>query len=234
MTELILLRHGETVGQSSIRLYGATDIALSPVGEQQAARAAAALRTHSFSRIVSSPLQRARKTAEIVHSVQTSRPFGPEQTSRPSGPEQTSRPSGPEQTAPVALVVLHDLREVDFGAWEGLTWAEVAERDPDNHRLWQQTRPHFNYPGGEARPDFLRRIHAAAREIPQDPGPTLAVLHKGVIKAVIAALTGMSYEEATHLPVPLGSLHHLERTGDTWQLITVGRTDHLGDLYIPD
>lgn len=207
MTELILLRHGETVGQSSIRLYGATDIALSPVGEQQAGRAAAALRTHSFSRIVSSPLQRARRTAEIVHAA---------------------------QAAPGALVVLDDLREVDFGAWEGLTWAEVAERDPDNHRRWQQTRPRFDYPGGEARPDFLRRIDAAAREIPQDPGPTLAVLHKGVIKAVIAALTGMPYEEATHLPVPLGSLHHLQRTGDAWQLISVGRTDHLGDLYIPD
>jgi len=207
MTELILLRHGETVGQSSIRLYGATDIALSPVGEQQAARAAAALRAHSFSRIVSSPLQRARKTAEIVHST---------------------------QTAPVALTVLHDLREVDFGAWEGLTWAEVAERDPDNHRIWQQTRPRFNYPSGEARPDFLRRITSAAREIPHASGPTLAVLHKGVIKAVIAALTGMPYEEATHLPVPLGSLHHLERSGDSWQLTTVGRTDHLGDLYIPD
>jgi len=216
MTELILLRHGETVGQSSIRLYGATDIALSPVGEQQAARAAAALRAHSFSRIVSSPLQRARKTAEIVLAAQTSRPFGP------------------DLTTPNALTVLHDLREVDFGAWEGLTWAEVAERDPDNHRLWQQTRPRFNYPGGEARPDFLRRITSAAREIPHASGPTLAVLHKGVIKAVIAALTGMPYEEATHLPVPLGSLHHLERSGDSWQLTTVGRTDHLGDLYIPD
>ncbi len=213
MTELILLRHGETVGQSSIRLYGATDIALSPVGEQQAARAATALRTHSFSRIVSSPLQRARKTAEIVLAAQTPRSCGPEA---------------------VALTVLHDLREVDFGAWEGLTWAEVAERDPDNHRLWQQTRPRFNYPGGEARPDFLRRTTSAAREIPHTSGPTLAVLHKGVIKAVIAALTGMPYEEATHLPVPLGSLHHLERRGDTWQLTTVGRTDHLGDLYIPD
>lgn len=210
MTELILLRHGETVGQSSIRLYGATDIALSPVGEQQAARAAAALRAHSFSRIVSSPLQRARKTAEIVLAAQAS------------------------PTEAVALTVLHDLREVDFGAWEGLTWAEVAERDPDNHRIWQQTRPRFNYPSGEARPDFLRRITSAAREIPHASGPTLAVLHKGVIKAVIAALTGMPYEEATHLPVPLGSLHHLERRGDSWQLTTVGRTDHLGDLYIPD
>lgn len=207
MTELILLRHGETVGQSSIRLYGATDIALSPVGEQQAAAAAAALRSHAFSRIVSSPLQRARRTAEIVHSA---------------------------QTTPGALAVLADLREVDFGAWEGLTWAEVAERDPDNHRLWQQTRPHFTYPRGESRPDFLRRVQTAAREIPRDPGPTLAVLHKGVIKAVIAALTGIPYDEAVNLPVPLGSLHHLERRDDRWHLTTSGRTDHLGDLYIPD
>lgn len=210
MTELILLRHGETVGQSSIRLYGATDIALSPVGEQQAARAAAALRTHAFTRIVSSPLQRARRSAEIVRSAQTS-------------------------AAP--LTILGDLREVDFGAWEGLTWAEVAARDPDNHRLWQQAGPGlagFTYPGGEARPAFTRRVHAAARQIFTAPGPTLAVLHKGVIKSVIAALTGMPPETASQLPVPLGSLQHLTRSGDGWQLTAVGCVDHLGDLYIPD
>jgi broad specificity phosphatase PhoE len=208
MTELILLRHGETVGQSSIRLYGATDIALSPLGEQQAARAAAALQARRLARVVASPLQRARRSAEIVLAA---------------------------QPAPAAtLEVVDDLREVDFGTWEGLTWAEVEARDPDNHRLWQTTFAGFTYPGGEARPAFTRRIHAAAREIPQGPGPTLAVLHKGVIKNVIAALTGMPIDAAHHLPVPLGSLHHLRRIGDTWQLTAVGQVDHLGDLYVPD
>jgi broad specificity phosphatase PhoE len=207
MTELILLRHGETVGQSSIRLYGATDIPLSPVGEQQATRAAAALRSHGFTRIVTSPLQRARRSAEIVLAAQ---------------------PPGAQ------LEVVDDLREVDFGAWEGLTWAEIAARDPDNHRRWHTDRPHFTFPGGEARPDFTRRIHAAARAIPQGPGPTLAVLHKGVIKSVIAALTGMPPEQALDLPVPLASLQRLVLKGDAWQLVAVGQTDHLGDLYIPD
>lgn len=208
MTELILLRHGETVGQSSIRLYGATDIALSPLGEQQAARAAAALRTRRLTRVVTSPLQRARRSAEIVLAA---------------------------QPAPAAtLEVLDDLREVDFGTWEGLTWAEVEARDPDNHRLWQTTFPSFTYPGGEARPAFMRRVHAAAWQIPHDPGPTLAVLHKGVIKNVIAALTGIPLEEAHRLDVPLGSLHHLRRDGDTWQLTAQGQIDHLGDLYVPD
>lgn len=207
MTELILLRHGETVGQSSIRLYGATDIALSPLGEQQAARAAAALRPHSFARIVTSPLQRARRSAEIVLA---------------------------SQTPGAILEVVPDLREVDFGTWEGLTWAEVADRDPDNHRLWHTARTSFTYPGGEARTDFIRRVHTAARAIPHATGPTLAVLHKGVIKAVIAALTGMPPDEAAELPIPLASLQRLHLDGDTWRLITVGETDHLGDLYVPD
>lgn len=207
MIELILLRHGETLGQSSIRLYGATDIALSPLGEQQAARAAAALRARTFARIVTSPLQRARRSAEIVRAAQTS---------------------------PGPLEVVPDLREVDFGAWEGLTWAEVADRDPDNHHRWQTERPHFTYPGGEARADFLRRVHSAAHALHHDPGPTLAVLHKGVIKAVIAALTGMPYTEAADLPVPLASVQRLERRSDAWHLAAVGDVDHLGDLYVPD
>ena len=71
---LVLLRHGETVGQSSIRLHGATDVALSSVGEQQAQRAAAALAGRHFARVLCSPLQRARRTAEIVLAALTAPP----------------------------------------------------------------------------------------------------------------------------------------------------------------
>ena len=58
-------------------------------------------------------------------------------------------------------------------------------------------------PGGEPRASFRARVHAAARQQLGTPtaGLTLAVLHKGVIKAVIAALTGRSPAELAELPV---------------------------------
>ncbi len=63
---VVLLRHGETVGQSSIRFYGATDIALSGLGTDQAATAARAVGHQSFDLVVASPLQRAWRSASIV------------------------------------------------------------------------------------------------------------------------------------------------------------------------
>jgi broad specificity phosphatase PhoE len=208
---LILLRHGETVGQSSIRLHGATDVALSRLGEQQAERAAAALAHLRLARVLSSPLQRARRTAEIVLAAQAQPPPG------------------------AALEVVPDLREIDFGAWEGWTYAEAEQRDPDNFQRWRSDGLAFDYPGGEPRSSFRARVHAAARAslgAPDlgAPGPTLAVLHKGVIKAVLAALTGQDPAQLASLPVSLGSLHRLQWRDDAWHLISHNDTTHLGEL----
>ena len=211
MTELFLLRHGETTGQSSIRLYGATDIALSDLGEAQLSRAAAALAPHRFTRVLTSPLCRARRSAEIVLAA---------------------------QSAPAPLEVLADFREIDFGAWEGWTFAEAEARDPDGYRRWQREGTAFTYPGGESRAAFHARVHAAAHAAlvtttPADH-PILGVLHKGVIKAVIAALTGRTAADIDALPISLGSLHRLRwrGPGQPWTLLASNDTAHLGDLDI--
>ncbi len=203
MTDLILLRHGETVGQSSIRLYGATDIALSPIGEQQARRAAAVLRAHRFARVLSSPLQRARRSAEIVLEALDPAP---------------------------TLELVPGFREIDFGAWEGWTYAEAETRDPDGFARWRSEGHSFTYPDGESRVAFLARIAAAVAALDPAQGPTLAVLHKGVIKATLAVLTGRPIAELAEQPIALASIHRLRWTGERWQLLSVGETAHLGDL----
>jgi broad specificity phosphatase PhoE len=207
MTDLVLLRHGETVGQSSIRLYGSTDIPLSPIGEAQLGRAAAALSPHRFVRVLTSPLQRARRSAEIVLAA---------------------------QREPAALEVVTDFREIDFGAWEGWTYAEAEARDPDGYRRWHSEGTAFTYPAGESRSAFHARVHAAAHALlaAPGPGPILGVLHKGVIKAVLAALTGQTPEAVASLPISLGSLHRLRWTGSVWELVATNETAHLGDLDI--
>ena len=66
LEHLVVVRHGETVGQSSIRYYGATDIALSGLGADQVAQATAAIGPQDFDLVVASPLQRAWQSARIV------------------------------------------------------------------------------------------------------------------------------------------------------------------------
>ena len=66
LERIVLLRHGETVGRSSVRYYGATDVALSGLGADQAAAAARAIGGQAFDLVVASSLQRAWRSASIV------------------------------------------------------------------------------------------------------------------------------------------------------------------------
>lgn len=203
--EIVLVRHGETVGQSSIRLYGATDVALSPVGLAQIERVAALLRGEAFAAVLASPRVRSRAAAEIV---------------------ARERSPAPE------VVVVPEFAEVDFGAWEGLTFEEVAARDPEGLARYHAEGHDFTYPGGEARRAFWARVQAGARRVlAPGRGRVAAVLHKGVIKAVIAALTGMPVAEAAALPVSLAGVYRLRPGRDgRWDISLQNATGHLGEL----
>ncbi|MFF2076250.1 bifunctional RNase H/acid phosphatase [Kitasatospora sp. NPDC058162] len=109
-TTFVLLRHGETPLTPEKRFSGSggTDPELSEKGRWQAERAAEALAARgSIQAVVASPMRRTRQTAEIV-------------------------------AARLGLEVRYEdgLREVDFGDWEGLTFAEVQERYPDDLSAW--------------------------------------------------------------------------------------------------
>lgn len=201
---LILVRHGETVGQSSVRLYGATDVALSATGVAQIEAVAACLRREPLAALIASPLQRSRVAAEIVAAA---------------------------QPRPPAITTVAEFAEVDFGAWEGLTFDEVAARDPEGLRRFHAEGLEFTYPGGEQRRHLWARVRSAAlRELAPARGHVAAVLHKGVIKAALAALVGLTPEEAAELPVSLGGIYRLERRDGRWDISQRNATAHLGAL----
>lgn len=193
MAELVLVRHGETVGQSSIRLYGATDVELAPEGEAQLAAAGRSLAGHRFDRVLTSPLRRARRSAEVLLA-------------------HVPHPAIP-------LEPVEAFREVDFGRWEGLTWAEVAARDPEEHRRFAALGLAFTYPGGESRQAFFARVRAGVSAIEQacasDREHVLVVAHKGVIKAIAATL--LEAEIVDDVELPLGSVHRFTRADGRWR-----------------
>ena len=204
--ELVLVRHGETTGQSSIRFYGRTDVPLSDLGRRQMARAAAALAWERFDRCVTSPLSRARESAAIM--------------------------LGPRAIEPR---VVPALAEVDFGRWEGLTREEIAARDPQRHAVWLTAGPSFQYPGGEARPALRERVARATREeLGGAPGRTLAVLHKGVMKIVLASLLALDHAHLRRLPIDLGSIHRLTWAAGRWTYASRNEIAHLGADHLAD
>jgi ribonuclease H / adenosylcobalamin/alpha-ribazole phosphatase len=119
-TTTLLLRHGQTAMSKERRFAGRGDIALTKEGARQAASAARRLAKSSIDIIVTSPLQRARRTAEAV-----------------------------AEATGAAMEVDDDLIEADFGAWEGLTFAEAGQRWPAELSAWM-TSPDAAPPDGES------------------------------------------------------------------------------------
>jgi broad specificity phosphatase PhoE len=179
LNRIVMVRHGETVGESSIRYYGATDVRLSDLGRQQAREARLALPGDAFPLVFTSPLSRAWESATIIS-------FGDR------------------------VRILDELREIDFGDWEGLTAEEIRARDPIRYEDWQQKRPGFEFPGGERRADFQKRVDRAV-DLMLDCGVSsaLVVVHKGVIRAIARCILG-GEELAEGVP-ELGAIVQLTR-----------------------
>ncbi len=200
---LVLVRHGETVGGSTIRLFGATDLELSELGRSQARRVAAALVGEGFEAVYASPMRRAVEFAALALP----------------GRIPTLVPG---------------LREIDFGDWEGLTWDEVAARDPEGYRRCRIEGAGFTYPGGDSRRGFRERIAAAVPDLFAGTATrVVAVLHKGVIKSVLATLLGRDPESFRDHPVDLGSLHLLRQSEEGWILDSANQVEHLGEDHRP-
>ena len=185
LQRIVMVRHGETVGQSSVRYYGSTDVALSDLGREQVRAAARELPGDAFDLVVTSPLSRAWQSAALV-----------------------------APGRPIRLEA--DLREIDFGNWEGLSAAEIEARDPDRYRDWKQQRPGFDYPNGERRVDFQARVARAVEAMLAGRAASLlVVVHKGVIRAIVRNLTG---EELDRDRPELGGLVIVTRIGENWML----------------
>ncbi|SRR5579875_101275 len=199
-TTFVLVRHGETEGNSSIRYHGVTDVLLSDLGRAQMRATRAALQQHIAgdpAPIFASPLLRAIESARLLAS----------------------------KTAD--LTPIEEFREINFGLFEGLTAEEIRDRHPAEHRRWMQARfaPDFTFPGGENRREFTARVARGLERMLALCGDAtgayvLLVAHRGVIRTIVNQLTG-----AEPL-VELGSIQILQ--GDSaWRAEHLDLIDHL-------
>lgn len=164
-TRFFLIRHGETLANREMRYIGSRDDALSPTGEIQATQLASALAPLPITAIYSSPLQRAQKTAEAIAT--------------------------PHQ---LAVQVTGELRECDFGAWEGLSRAEVLAHSPEyaqHLHAWEQDAT-IAPPGGESFAAMQQRVSAFVEQLAEThSGEALALVsHVGPIKVLLATALG--------------------------------------------
>jgi glucosyl-3-phosphoglycerate phosphatase len=194
VTDLVIVRHAESVWNAEGRWQGWADPPLSPRGAEQATQAGRALVTLTEGIgapdvLASSDLRRARQTAELLFAglpATGARPDGNEAGGNEAG--GTGRSSAP---APAAIVVDSDLREYDTGDWTGLTRHEIAARWPEELAEWDAGRLDHT-PGGEDRAVFVARLFGALERLRRaaPDGRVVAVSHGRAIHAMASAIGG--------------------------------------------
>ncbi|MFI2259126.1 bifunctional RNase H/acid phosphatase [Streptomyces tubercidicus] len=179
---LVLLRHGETALTPEKRFSGSggTDPELSAAGRRQAEAAATALAARgTIQAVVSSPLRRCRETAEAVAA-----------------------------RLGLEVRIEEGLRETDFGAWEGLTFAEVRERFPEDLDAWLGSARVAPTGGGESFAAVARRV-AVARDklLARYAGKTvLLVTHVTPVKTLVRLALGAPPESLFRMELSAASL----------------------------
>jgi alpha-ribazole phosphatase len=97
----------------------------------------------------------------------------------------------------IPQVVRPALREIDFGQWEGLSWEQIEQIDPEYARKWVARYPHLPAPSGESFQAFEARVLEEVNHLLDDNRGHIAVVtHGGVIRVVLQHLCGQSDEEA--------------------------------------
>ena len=205
MTEIILIRHGETAWNRERRMQGQTDTPLSDIGRAQAEALGQRMATHPFSALYSSDLSRAYETAAAV--------------ARVSGREIRRDPA---------------LRERTFGIFEGLTYAEMAQRYPEEHARFLQRDADYAVPGGESPRQFYERgltcINGIADAHPNEC--VVVVTHGMVLDTLHRAARNMSQTEKRDAPLYNASLNTLRREGSTWREVSGGDITHLTEAGV--
>jgi probable phosphoglycerate mutase len=176
-----LARHGETADNKDRRFQGQKDVALNDTGREQAGVLAEAAQDHGFVALYTSPLVRARETAEIVGAA-----LGLE-------PQLDDR-----------------LKEVDTGDWTGRLKDDIAHEDPDGWAAFGRGGEDWRFPGGESLQDQQDRVIAALVDITQTALlPALVVCHRGVVRCALAHTQKRGLDTYHEWTVPNGELIRL-------------------------
>ena len=167
MTKIIFVRHGQTEWNVLGRYQGQTDVALSPLGIEQAEKLAAHFPVDKIEAVYSSDLARAMKTASCVADR--------------CGLTVEPRP---------------ELRELTFGDWEGLTDDEIVAKWPDALENFFLHPDVLDIPHGESFPKLRERALACVEEIvARHPDQTVAVFaHGAILRTILTAALHMDLQ----------------------------------------
>ena len=200
MTRILLVRHGETELQSSLRYWGKTDVALGPIGLHQAEQLRDRLAMERIDFIYSSELKRATDTADIIAARHN-----------------------------LKVITCPELREIDFGKLEGMEFNEIHSQFPEVEKMWLARDPALVYPDGESLTDFENRVMTFETRLKNHRAndTILIIAHAGVLRTLICQLLGLEMKNRWSLRVDLASLSIVETYPEINMLCLLNDVSHL-------
>lgn len=205
MTKFIIVRHGQSKANECGYLAGITETPLSSLGEKQAkAVSEYILKAYKIDVIYSSPLSRACNTIKAVAD---------------------------ELNLPI--IKENELREIDFGKWEGLTHDEIKNNLDDGYSKWASDIGIFVPPCGESMAQVQERIVKKLKEIGiKEDGKTVLIgSHSTVIRALQGYIQHLPLAKMKHTPwVINASLAEINFDGEEFYIYKYGYDGHLQTL----
>lgn len=195
MRKIYLVRHGMPEKSTSEKVYiGVTDLPLSMSGSEEARQLGRyflqRLPATVTVRILTSPLQRCRQTAEEIQRVLSD--------------------GGIKLPEPLVVEALH---EIDLGEWEGKSVREIMERFPEAYEARGRALGTYHTPGGESFLEAGVRFQNAIETYASDTDVSeilLIVAHAGVIRAYLSLRMGRDLDHLMDIPLPYASVTELE------------------------
>ena len=164
--QLILIRHGETLSNKEKRIQGISDVELSAVGIEQAHLLALSLKDHPIEAIHTSHLKRAIQTAEIINEFHRKK-----------------------------LHTHHDLMEMDYGDFEGVSFKKIMEVDKDFIDQWLTDPSSIKMPNGESLTQLQERAWRGLKKIINKEENALVVSYNFTIATIICRIKNISLNE---------------------------------------
>ncbi|EGF31489.1 Phosphoglycerate mutase family [Oxalobacteraceae bacterium IMCC9480] len=211
MTELLLIRHGETDWNAERRLQGFLDIGLNDRGRQQAAALAQALHDEVLDVVIASDLQRAVHTAQAL-----------------------AVPRG------LAVLTDAGLRERCYGAFEGLRYDEIVDHFPQAHASWMAREIDARFPPGPQIAETLREFSARAIEnviaiAQRHAGQKIAIVtHGGVLDCVYRAARGVGLDSERDFDIMNTGINRFHWDGKLLTVLQWGNIAHLDQAALDE
>lgn len=193
--QLILVRHGETLHNVAGVAQGWGDSELSDRGRQQVTRLAARLKHVAPDAIFSSPLQRALTTAQKI-----------------------------SEATGLRVRIVDELREMNYGRWEGKKFIEVRKTDEESYRRWISDDD-YPCPEGESHAQVLARVSRGLEAIDGTKLPIL-VTHGTAIRVAVTALLDLPLAAARNFAQDNAAVNVFVRRFDHWVLKLWNDTTH--------